>query len=48
MHFVYNGYMPWNIWFKYMAVVAVEVLVWFISLKKLDKWDIETNYGRDK
>lgn len=35
-------------WKWYALGVTVEVIILLLVLKKLDKRDLETNYGRDK
>ena len=47
-HFKYDGVMPWGVWFKYLSVAVIEMIVYFSLLRKLDKRDLETNYGRNK
>ena len=46
-HFKYADEMPWGLWLKIMACAVVEVVIYIIALKRLDKWDLKTNYGRD-
>lgn len=47
-HFKYADEMPWGLWLKIMACAVVEVVIYIIALKRLDKWDLKTNYGRDR
>lgn len=47
-HFKYADEMPMDLWLKLMICALVEVVVYIISLKRLDKWDLDTNYGRDR
>ena len=44
----FDGDMSVDLWLKLMACALVEVIVYFIALKRLDKWDLETNYGRNR
>jgi hypothetical protein len=47
-HFKYADFMPMDLWLKFMICALVEVAVYVIALKRLDKWDLKTNYGRNK
>lgn len=47
-HFKYADEMPMDLWLKLMACALVEVAVYVLALKRLDKWDLDTNYGRDR
>lgn len=47
-HFKYADFMPMPLWIKYMACALVEVVIYIIALKRLDKWDLDTNYGRNR
>lgn len=44
----YSWEMPYSVWLKYMAVVVVECICYIVSLRQLDKWDLKTNYGRNR
>lgn len=48
MKFHFGGEMPMDLWLKLMICALVEVAVYVIALKRLDKWDLDTNYGRDR
>ena len=47
-HFKYADFMPMDLWLKFMTCALIEVVLYIIALKRLDKWDLKTNYGRDR
>lgn len=47
-YFRFADEMPWGLWFKFMACALIETVIYIIALKRLDKWDLKTNYGRDR
>lgn len=47
-HFKYADFMPMPLWVRFMICALIEVVIYIIALKRLDKWDLETNYGRDR
>jgi hypothetical protein len=47
-HFKYADFMPMDLWLKFMICALVEVVIYILALKRLDKWDLKTNYGRNR
>ena len=47
-HFKFADEMPWGLWFKFMTCALIETVIYIIALKRLDKWDLKTNYGRNR
>ena len=35
-------------WKWYFTALIIEIVIYLIGLRKLDKWDLKTNYGRDR
>jgi hypothetical protein len=47
-HFKFADFMPMPLWVKFMTCALIEVVIYIIALKRLDKWDLDTNYGRNR